>query len=98
RPWVESCPAQPDRTTARRMHMLDSSFVTSLAETFRGDLIGPSDPTYDEARSVYNAMIDKRPSLVARCADVADVIAVVNAGRHSHLPIAIRGGGHSGPG
>ena len=78
--------------------MLDRHLMTALAGTFRGDLIGPSDARYDEARSVHNGMIDKRPSLVARCADVADVIAAVNAGRDAHLPIAIRGGGHSGPG
>ena len=48
--------------------------------------------------SLYNAMIDKRPRLIARCADVADVIAAVNFGRDNGLLIAIRGGGHNGPG
>ena len=51
-----------------------------------------------EARKLYNGMIDKRPRLIARCADVADVIAAVNFGRDKSLPIAIRGGGHNGPG
>ena len=78
--------------------MPDRHLLSALAGTFRGDLIGPSDARYDQARAVYNAMIDRRPSLVARCADVADVIAAVNAGRDARLPIAVRGGGHSGPG
>src|SRR5208337_4222310 len=55
-------------------------------------------PEYEEARKLYNAMIDKRPLLIARCADIADVIAAVNFGRDNKLPIAIRGGGHNGPG
>ena len=55
-------------------------------------------PAYDEARALYNGMIDKRPLLIARCADVADVIAAVNFARENGLLIAIRGGGHNGPG
>ncbi|HUM05646.1 MAG TPA: FAD-binding oxidoreductase [Terriglobales bacterium] len=65
---------------------------------FRGRLIGPSDQDYDEARALYNGMIDKRPKLIARCADAADVLAAVNYGRENKLLLAIRGGGHSGPG
>ena len=65
---------------------------------FRGRLIGPSDKDYDEARALYNGMIDKRPKLIARCVDAADVLAAVNYGRESKLLLAIRGGGHSGPG
>jgi FAD binding domain/Berberine and berberine like len=65
---------------------------------FRGRLIGPSDKDYDEARALYNGMIDKRPKLIARCVDAADVLAAVNYGRENKLLIAIRGGGHSGPG
>jgi hypothetical protein len=65
---------------------------------FRGRLIGPSDKDYDEARALYNGMIDKRPKLIARCVDAADVLAAVNYGRENKLLLAIRGGGHSGPG
>jgi len=65
---------------------------------FRGRLIGPSDKDYDEARALYNGMIDKRPKLIARCVDAADVLAAVNYGRENSLLLAIRGGGHSGPG
>jgi FAD/FMN-containing dehydrogenase len=67
-------------------------------QALRGRLIGRGDPDYDEARSLYNGMIDKRPLLIARCADVADVIAAVNFARDQGLPLAIRGGGHNGPG
>ncbi len=72
--------------------------VNALAAAFRGELIGPKDAGYNEARALYNAMIDKRPRLIARCADVADVITAVNFGRDNGLLIAIRGGGHNGPG
>lgn len=71
---------------------------SAFAAAFRGTLIQPNDPGYDEARKLYNSMIDKRPRLIARCANVADVIAAVNFGREQGLLIAIRGGGHNGPG
>jgi FAD/FMN-containing dehydrogenase len=66
--------------------------------SLRGDVIRREDPGFDEARRLYNGMIDKRPLLIARCADVADVIAAVNFGREQNLLTAIRGGGHNGPG
>jgi FAD/FMN-containing dehydrogenase len=65
---------------------------------FKGQLIGPRDADYDDARAVYNAMIDKRPGLIARCTDADDVSAVVRFARDHGLPLAIRGGGHNGPG
>src|SRR3954471_23384030 len=77
---------------------LDPTAVQGLAATMRGALIQPGDPTYDEARTVYNAMIDKHPALIAQCATVADVIAVVNFARDNNVLVAIRGGGHNGPG
>lgn len=77
--------------------MKDEIFAT-LASQLRGDVIRPDDPEYAEARKLYNGMIDKRPALIARCANVADVIAAVNFARDYPLPLAIRGGGHSGPG
>ncbi|MBN9261059.1 MAG: FAD-binding oxidoreductase [Hyphomicrobium sp.] len=64
----------------------------------RGAVIDSADPGYDQARALYNGMIDKRPRAIARCADVADVIAAVNFARTAGLPLAIRGGGHNGPG
>ncbi|WP_316355680.1 FAD-binding oxidoreductase [Devosia sp.] len=72
--------------------------LDKFAASLRGAVIRAGSPEYDEARKLYNAMIDKRPLLIARCADVSDVIACVNFGRDSKLPIAVRGGGHNGPG
>src|SRR5437667_9222595 len=77
---------------------MTDEIVSTLQQSLRGRLIGPSDADYDAARALYNGMIDKRPRLIARCADVADVIAAVNYGREQGLLIAVRGGGHSGPG
>jgi len=62
---------------------------------FRGDLYAPGDQGYDAARNIYNAMIDKRPGLIARCADVADVIRAVNLARDRRWVLAVRGGGHN---
>ena len=65
---------------------------------FRGRLIGPDDTEYDEVRSVYNAMIDKRPALIARPATPDEVARVVAFARDNDLPLAVRGGGHNGAG
>jgi FAD/FMN-containing dehydrogenase len=70
----------------------------TFAHSLRGRLIRPIDPDYDEARALYNGMIDKRPRLIARCLNVADVIAAVTFAREEGLLLAIRGGGHNGPG
>lgn len=72
--------------------------INDFSTQLRGELIQPGDATYDEARKVYNGMIDKRPALIAQCVDVADVISAVNFGRENQLTVAIRGGGHNGPG
>jgi FAD/FMN-containing dehydrogenase len=72
--------------------------VAALQQRLRGRLIQPTDPDYDAARALYNGMIDKRPRLIARCANVADVITAVNFARDEGLLLAIRGGGHNGPG
>jgi FAD/FMN-containing dehydrogenase len=77
---------------------MNSETIAKFAQSLRGPVIGRDHPDYDDARKLYNASIDKRPLVIARCADVADVIAAVNFGRDSKLPIAIRGGGHNGPG
>jgi hypothetical protein len=81
------------------MSKLDEKAVQDLRTRVRGDLIRPGDgASYEEARKVYNGMIDRRPELIARCVDVADVIACVNFAREQKLALAVRGGGHSGPG
>jgi FAD/FMN-containing dehydrogenase len=72
--------------------------VTHFAQHLRGPVIQPADAEYEASRKLYNGMIDKRPSIIARCVDVADVIAAVSFGREQKLDIAIRGGGHNGPG
>jgi hypothetical protein len=78
--------------------MVQASAIEQLAAGFRGRLIEPSDPRYDGARALYNGMIDKRPRLIAQCSNVADVIAAVRFGREQRLLVAVRGGGHNGPG
>ena len=78
---------------------MSSQFDTQkLADGLRGELIEPEHPSYEAARKVYNAMIDKRPRMIARCADAADVILAVNFARENDLTLSVRGGGHSGPG
>src|SRR5215831_3002104 len=69
-----------------------------LGGAFAGELIGPDDAGYDNARAVYNAMIDRRPGLIARCASAADVAATVDFARRHELLLAIRGGGQNGGG
>ena len=78
--------------------MLSETTIWKFKANLRGELIQRSDERYEEARKLYNGMIDKRPLLIARCVDVADVITAVNFGRDLGLLIAIRGGGHNGPG
>ncbi len=78
--------------------MLNETRIEKFKAMLRGELLQRGDSRYDEARNLYNAMIDKRPRFIARCADAADVIAAVQFGRENELLTAIRGGGHSGPG
>jgi len=65
---------------------------------FQGRLTAPSDTDYDETRKVYNAMIDRRPGLIATCTDSDDVAKVVSFARGHGLLLAVRGGGHNGGG
>ena len=78
--------------------MLTDAAISTFKASLRGEVIDPRDGKYDAARKVYNAMIDRRPRLIARCADVADVIAAVNFGREQKLLIAVRSGGHNAGG
>ncbi len=72
--------------------------IEQLKAAIRGQLIQPEDAAYDAARRVYNGMIDKRPKLIVRAVDVADVMTAVRYGRENELLTAIRGGGHNGAG
>ena len=69
--------------------------IKQFQATFRGEVIQPADFGYEKARKIWNASIDKRPGIIARCAGVADVIATVNFARENELLVAVRGGGHN---
>src|SRR4051812_37752504 len=77
---------------------LDDAAIQDLMSRQRGELIRPDDAGYEQARKIYNGMIDKRPALIACCVDVADVIGAVNFAREHKLTLAVRGGGHNGAG
>lgn len=79
--------AMPDR--------INTVAVDDLRKRFTGNIIIPGDTGYDEARTIFNAMIDRRPAVIAQCTDVNDVVAAVHFGRNLGLEIAVRGGGHS---
>jgi FAD/FMN-containing dehydrogenase len=76
----------------------DMELAEKLGAGFRGRMIGSDHSDYDSARKLYNAMIDKRPRLIAQCVDAADVIAAVNVAREAGLDVAVRCGAHNGPG
>ena len=78
--------------------LLDETALGELEVSLRGRLIRQDDPTYDEQRRVWNGSISRRPSLIARCTGVADVIAAIRFARRTNLEVAVRSGGHSFPG
>lgn len=77
---------------------LDETSVEQFRSSLRGPLLRPGDAGYEEARQVWNGMIDKRPALIARCTGAADVVAAVNFAREQNLLVAVRGGGHNAAG
>jgi FAD/FMN-containing dehydrogenase len=77
---------------------MDQEAVAQFKSQLRGELIEPTDARYDEARKVYNAMISRKPRLIALCADVADVIAAIHFARENNLLVSVRGGGHNAGG
>ena len=85
-------------TLGGRDTMLQEAAVEQLKKSVRGELLSPGDVGYNEARTLWNGMIDKKPSLIVRCTGVADVIDAVNFARVNNLLVAVRGGGHSFPG
>src|SRR5271166_3521596 len=72
--------------------------ITEFRGQFRGAVIEPQDASYDEARKVYNAMIDRKPRLIVKCTDAADVMAAVRMAKVNDLRVSIRGGGHNAAG
>ena len=78
--------------------MLNQTDIQEYRAGLRGSLLEPSDKSYDDARKVYNGMINKHPHLIAKCTDVADVIRSVNFARKNNLLLSIRGGGHNAGG
>ena len=88
---------QIERLDGGKTEIADAAFQ-DLRTAFRGSLIVPGDDEFDEARKVWNGMIDRRPGLIAQCSGAADVIAAVNFARTHGLFVAVRGGGHSWPG
>ncbi len=75
--------------------IIDVDQLTTFQKTFKGVVISPSDSKYDQARRVWNHMIDKRPALIAECSDTQDVLRAVQFARENDLPVAVRGGGHN---
>lgn len=75
--------------------LLEEATIDDFQPNLRGQLIRPGDDSYDQARKIWNAMIDNKPGLIVRCAGVADVINSVNFARTNNLLVAVRGGGHN---
>lgn len=75
--------------------MNDANQLDQLGQRLKGRLVRPEDADYDEARTVWNGMIDKRPAVIAECADASDVAVAVNFARENNLVVAVRGGGHN---
>ena len=74
---------------------LDEAAVATFKDSLRGELMGPDDLAYKDARMIWNRLIDKRPALIARCADANDVVRSVRFAREHELAVAVRGGGHN---
>ncbi len=74
---------------------VDLAAVEALEQDLRGTILRPTSADYDQARRIWNGMIDRRPAVIVRCAGASDVVAAVNFGREHDLLIAVRGGGHN---
>ncbi|MFN8633136.1 MAG: FAD-binding oxidoreductase [Chloroflexota bacterium] len=78
--------------------VVDDAAIEKLKASVRGQVLRPVDPTYDDARKIWNGMIDRRPAVIVKCSGVADVIEAVNFARDQQLRLAVRGGSHSAAG
>jgi FAD/FMN-containing dehydrogenase len=88
-------PATTTRADEELGLTLDAGALAAFRDSFRGELVLPSDGAYEDARRVWNAAIDKRPALIARCSGVVDVVRAVDFAREYELVLAVRGGGHN---
>ena len=78
--------------------MIQQDAIAQLRGGFRGAVLEPGDARFEEARTVYNAMIQRRPWLIAQCTDAADVITAVRFARAQGLKVSVKGGGHNAGG
>ena len=85
-------------TLAGKETVIEETAVEEFKSSLRGEMLRPGDGGYDEARKIWNGMIDKRPALIAQCSGVADVINSVNFARNNDILVSVRGGGHNYPG
>src|SRR5262245_59629285 len=92
---VKSERAMTDVLVRQTDRKLDQAATATLRKRLRGALLQASDPGYAEARTIWNAMIAKRPALIARVSGSADVVACVNFARENGVPLSVRGGGHN---
>ena len=74
---------------------LDEQALAALRQTLRGPVLTPDAPGYDDARTIWNALIDRRPALIVQCSGAADVVDAVNFARDQELVLSIKGGGHN---
>lgn len=98
RRYAPNCAAEQATFSEFGVTMLNEATIADFRASLLGGLTEPGDSSYDTARKVYNGMIDRRPRLIARCADVAGVMTAVRFGREQKLLVAIRGGGHNAGG
>ena len=73
---------------------MSEALARELKRSFSGEVVTAADPAYDEARTIWNAMVDRRPAIIARCATTEDVVASVNVARKHELQVSVRCGGH----
>jgi FAD binding domain/Berberine and berberine like len=77
---------------------MEKEIISQFKNQLRGELVEPADPGYENERKVYNAMINRKPRLIAKCADVADVMSAIHFGRKHNVRVSVRGGGHNAGG
>jgi len=82
-------------TTSGATTLIDDTAIEAFRSSLRGKLATPGEPSYDEARTIWNAMIDRRPALIVRCAGPGDVLRAAHFAREHSLLLAVRGGGHN---